>query len=62
MIKISLFKGNLVQKVPLLIIAITLTIGLLFLQQEQTLNPVVSGDSSAILLGSSIKTAFADHG
>jgi hypothetical protein len=62
MIKIWLFKDNLTQKVPLLIIAITLTIGLLFLQQ-QTLILVVLGDSSAVLLASPyLKTAFADHG
>jgi len=62
MIKIKLFKGILVQKVPLLVIAITLTMGLLSLQQ-QILTSVVLEDSSAVFLESPfLKSAFADHG
>lgn len=58
----ELLKGILVQKASLLIIAITLTIGLLFLQQP-SLFPQVSGDSVAVPLASPfLETAFADHG
>jgi hypothetical protein len=53
----------LVQKTPLLIIAMTLTIGVLFLQQQHTLTFVVLGDSSEGFLTSPfLKSAFADHG
>jgi hypothetical protein len=43
MTKIKLFKGILVQKVPLLVIAITLTMGLLSLQQQIGLNRTIIG-------------------
>jgi len=62
MTKIKLFKGILVQKVPLLVIAIALTMGLLSLQQ-QILTSVVLEDSSAVFLELPfLKSAFADHG
>lgn len=58
----ELFKGTSIQKASLLIIAITLTIGLLFLQQP-SLFPQVSGDSVAVPLASPfLKIAFGDHG
>src|SRR5215203_1929652 len=62
MIKMKLFERSLVQKVLLPIIAITLTIGLLFIQLS-TLTLVELGDSSADLLASPfLNSAFADHG
>jgi hypothetical protein len=67
MIKIKWFKEILVQKIPLLVIAISLTIGLslplLLLHQQTPTLPFMLGDSSsAILALMSLDNAFADHG
>lgn len=67
MIKIKWFKGILVQKIPLLVIAISLTIGLslplVLLQQQTPILPFLLGDSSpAISALMSLDNAFADHG
>src|SRR5215207_2567077 len=67
MIKIKWFKGILVQKIPLLVIAISLTIGLslplVLLQQQTPTLPFLLGDSSpAISALMSLDNAFADHG
>ena len=69
MVKIKWFKGILVQKMPLLMIAITLTIGLsipllllLHHQQTPTLPPLLGDLSPAISALMSWDKAFADHG
>ena len=67
MIKIKWFKEILVQKIPLLVIAISLTIGLslplLLLHQQTPTLPFMLGDSSsAISVLMSLDNAFADHG
>src|SRR5215203_682422 len=67
MIKIKWFKEILVQKIPLLVIATSLTIGLslplLLLHQQTPTLPFMLGDSSsAILALMSLDNAFADHG
>src|SRR5215207_9962131 len=67
MIKIKWFKEILVQKIPLLVIATSLTIGLslplLLLHQQTPTLPFMLGDSSsAILALISLDNAFADHG
>jgi hypothetical protein len=67
MIKIKWFKDILVQKIPLLVIAISLTIGLslplLLLHQQTPTLPFMLGDSSsAISVLMSLDNAFADHG
>jgi hypothetical protein len=62
--KLQLLKGLLVQKTPLLIIAITLTLGLspLFYQQSQTL-VLLSGDPSVVISELTfLKNALAAHG
>lgn len=59
MIRIKMLKGVLVF---LLIVAVTLTIGPLYIQQ-QTSTLVLLGDSSVLILASPfLKSAFADHG
>jgi hypothetical protein len=63
MIKMKLFEACLVHKVPFMIISVSLIIGLLILQPQQTLTLIGSEDSSAIALASPfLKWAFADHG
>ena len=68
MIKIKWFKGILVQKIPLMVIAISLTIGLslplvlLHYQQTPTLPFLLEDSSSAISALMSLDNAFADHG
>src|ERR671910_869031 len=66
MIKIKWFKEILVQKIPLLVIAISLTIGLslplLLHQQTPTLLFMLGDSSSAISALMSLDNAFADHG
>ena len=67
MIKIKWFKDILVQKIPLLVIAISLTIGLslplLLLHQQTPTLPFMLGDlSPAISALMPLDNAFADHG
>jgi hypothetical protein len=67
MIKIKWFKGILVQKMPLVVIAITLTIGLslpllLLHQQTPTLSFLLGDLFPAISASMSLDNAFADHG
>jgi hypothetical protein len=62
--KLQLLKGLLIQKTPLLIIVITLTLGLSLLLSQQSLTLVFfSGDPSAIISELTfLKNALADHG
>jgi hypothetical protein len=64
MMKLRLLKGLLVQKTPLLIITITMTLGLSSLFYQQSLTPVLfSGGSSALNSELTfLKYAFAAHG
>lgn len=68
MVKIKWFKDILIQKMPLLVIAMTLTIGLslslLLLHHQQTPTlPLLSGDlSPATSALMPLDNAFADHG
>jgi hypothetical protein len=67
MIKIKWLKGILVQKMPLVVIAMTLTIGLslpllLLHQQTPTLAFLLGDLSPAISALMSLDNAFADHG
>src|SRR5918995_1812179 len=68
MVKIKWFKGILIQKMPLLMIAMTLTTGLsiplLFLHHQQTPTlPSLLGDLSPTISAlMSLDKAFADHG
>jgi hypothetical protein len=68
MVKINCFKGILVQKMPLLVVAITLTIGLslplllLHSRQTPTLAFLLGDMSPAISALMPLDRAFADHG
>jgi hypothetical protein len=62
MITIKLFKGLLVQKIPPMIIAITLAIGLSLVQQSLTLPFLLKDSSPATSALTFFGSAFADHG
>ena len=62
MITIKLFKGLLVQKIPLMIIAITLAIGLSLVQQSLTLLCFLKDSSPTTSALTFFESAFADHG
>jgi hypothetical protein len=62
MIRIKRFKGLLVQKIPLTIIAVTLAIGLLLVQQSLTLPFLLKDSSPATSALTFFGSAFADHG
>src|SRR5215210_582900 len=62
MITIKLLKGLLVQKVPLMIIAVTLATGLSLVQQSLTLPFLLKDSSPATSALTFFESAFADHG
>ena len=62
MIRIKRFKGLLVLKIPLMIIAVTLAIGLLLVQQSLTLPFLLKDSSPATSALTFFESAFADHG
>jgi hypothetical protein len=62
MIKIKWFKGLLVQKIPLIIIAVILAIGLSLVQQSLTLPFLLKDSSPATSALTFFGSAFADHG
>jgi hypothetical protein len=62
MIKIKWFKGLMVQKIPLMIIAVTLAIGLSLVQQSLTLPFLLIDSSPATSALTFFGSVFADHG
>jgi hypothetical protein len=62
MIRIKRFKGLLVLKIPLMIIAVTLAIGLVLVQQSLTLPFLLKDSSPATSALTFFESAFADHG